>query len=552
MRQPPCDSGDFVTPAGLLCQAAFGRIGKTSLAKGFLRWLESTGGLRERVFWFNFQEIHSVEYIIDQMLSVLAGISAMAKPMVEKLPVLAKLLRDKPYLLIWDNFESASGIEGTEIKPQLSAEDRNILAQLLKKLRGGKTKMLITSRNREGWLQIQSCYRLPLGGLTGEDLWEYCNAVVRDLGLTLDREDKTYAGILEKLCGNPLAIRAILLRLQDCSATQLLAELESSFEGMEGDESTRRLDAAYMVFGKGLTERFLPVLQLTGLYEYYLDADYTKAMLDSAGNSVEADLIDCCYHILENAGFCTHIGQNIYRLHPALRGYLLRQTPAAASVQKGFVDIMGRLADSLVRKPLHEVRYAYQINTANFYYARRLAEVHKMNIDYMALTQSLAHHAQEMRRFEEANKLYTALAEWANSYNGWDSVAMALHQRGIIAQEQRDFAAAEAWYKKSLAIKKKQGNEYGVAGAYHQLGRIAEERRDFPRAADLYLKALKILADANDPYNLMITIRSYARLLHDAAGTERNQLRERWSKYMDQELTKILEQMEVELYGTGN
>lgn len=30
---------------------------------------------------------------------------------------------------------------------------------------------------------------------------------------------------------------------------------------------------------------------------------------------------------------------------------------------------------------------------------------------------------------------------------------------GIIAQEQRDFEGADAWYRKSLAIKEKQGDE---------------------------------------------------------------------------------------------
>ena len=39
-------------------------VGKTSLAKGFLRWLSQTGGLRGDVFWFNFQEIRSAEYVI--------------------------------------------------------------------------------------------------------------------------------------------------------------------------------------------------------------------------------------------------------------------------------------------------------------------------------------------------------------------------------------------------------------------------------------------------------------------------------------------------------
>ena len=105
--------------------------------------------------------------------------------------------------------------------------------------------------------------------------------VLRDLGLTLDRSNETYAAILDRLCGNPLAIRSILLRLQHCSARQLLTDLKSSFEGMEGDESTRRLKAAYAVFGSSLTERYLPVLQVTGLHDFHVDADYVKAMLNS-------------------------------------------------------------------------------------------------------------------------------------------------------------------------------------------------------------------------------------------------------------------------------
>ena len=340
-------------------------VGKTSLARGFLRWLSQTGGLRGEVFWFNFQEIHSAEYVINQLLDKLVGTSAMARPAEEKQKLLTRLLRDKPCLLVWDNFESASGIEGAEIQPQLSAEDRDILARLLRELRKGKTKVLLTSRSKESWLPVQSCYPIPLGGLIGEDLWEYCNAVVRDLGLTLDRNNKTYAAILDKLCGNPLAIRSILLRLRSCSARQLLANLESNFEGMEGDESTRRLQAAYTVFGSGLSARYLPILQVTGLHEYYAESDYVKAMLDAAGCSVESATVNTCYHILESAGFCTHIGQNVFKLHPALRGYLLRQTPALEPVQRGFVDIMGSLADTLTDKPLYQVKTVYQMNIAN-------------------------------------------------------------------------------------------------------------------------------------------------------------------------------------------
>ena len=61
-----------------------------------------------------------------------------------------------------------------------------------------------------------------------------------------------------------------------------------------------------------------------------------------------------------------------------------------------------------------------------------------------------------------------------------------------MAQEQRDFPTAEAWYLKSLAIEEKQGDEHGVALTYHQLGRIAQERRDFPTAEAWYRKSLAI------------------------------------------------------------
>ena len=50
--------------------------------------------------------------------------------------------------------------------------------------------------------------------------------------------------------------------------------------------------------------------------------------------------------------------------------------------------------------------------------------------------------------------------------------ATTYHQLGMIALEQRDFAQAEQWYRKSLAIHQnieKQGNEHGAATTYHQL-----------------------------------------------------------------------------------
>ena len=42
-----------------------------------------------------------------------------------------------------------------------------------------------------------------------------------------------------------------------------------------------------------------------------------------------------------------------------------------------------------------------------------------------------------------------------------------------------------AWYRKSLEIEERQGDEHGAASSYHQLGRVAQERRDFDAAEAL-------------------------------------------------------------------
>ncbi len=66
------------------------------------------------------------------------------------------------------------------------------------------------------------------------------------------------------------------------------------------------------------------------------------------------------------------------------------------------------------------------------------------------------------------------------------------HQLGMVAEERRDFEAAEGWYRKSLEITERLGDEPGAAGTYHQLGMVAEERRDFEAAEGWYRKSLEI------------------------------------------------------------
>ena len=110
----------------------------------------------------------------------------------------------------------------------------------------------------------------------------------------------------------------------------------------------------------------------------------------------------------------------------------------------------------------------------------------------------------------------------------------------MIAQEQRDFSAAEMWYQKSLAIKEKQGNEHGAAITYHQLGTIAQEQRDFQSAAGHFLKAIEGFTNTGDKYYLAMSVRNYAQLLHATPPSIRDALQSRWDAQMPDWMTELL------------
>ncbi|MCY2995426.1 MAG: CHAT domain-containing protein [Planctomycetota bacterium] len=486
-------------PAGILIHG-LGGVGKTTLSRGLIQWLATTNGLGQGCFWFTFQGIRSAEFVFNQMLGALFGTNALAAGLDEKLEALIGALRERRYLIVWDNFEVVCGIPGTSLRPTLSGDDRRLLLRFLRGLRGGASKVLLTSRSEEDWLDTAACYKLSIGGLQGEERWEYCAAIVRDLGLTVDRTDPDWMKLMELLEGHPLAMRVVLPRLQKSTPRQLMELIESNLAAFASeDQESAKLFATLDFAREGLPQDLQPLLIPLALHERFVDAEFLESMARQLDGSFDGGRVDRLASALGVAGLLRDRGNRVHELHPALSRFLRLTVLDRAAEEsrdawcRAFVDVLATVADQYAPKQLHEQRGVFQILGANFRSA--LAEAERLGIDQAsaALTQSLAAYAQNERDLQGASELFARLAEHDEAREDQEGQAAAYHQLGMIAAEQRDFAAAEQWYRKSLAIKEKQGNEHGAASSYHALGSIALERRDFQAAEQWYRKSLAIL-----------------------------------------------------------
>ena len=475
-----------------------GGVGKTTLARGLVAWLQATDGLGLGCVWFSFQEIRSAEFVLNRLGDSLFGGQFSVMPSLDqKIDMLAPALKARRLIIVWDNFEVVAGVAGAP--GTLSADDRAVLVSLLRGMRGGASKVIITSRSDEAWLDMQRRV-VPLGGLQGEERWSYCDRVLEQLGIRINRDDEAFAELVELLGGHPLAIRAILPHLEQRTAASVASTLRTNVTqlGGAGGEAQSKLFATLRFVEQSLPEALRPLLVPLALHERFVDADYLEVMAKTAPGAWSRRQIDEFCHALGGAGLLRDRGQSIHEMHPALTGYL-RVTvlgdgaaDTTAAWTRAFVGFMAEYANRLAPKELHEQRFGFHVHGASFY--RALGEAGRLGLgaEEGALTQALAAYAQHTRAFREAHDLFLRLAEQQSRQGSAEGEAGAYHQLGISAQEQRDFAAAEQWYRKSLAIEEKQGNEHGAAITYHQLGISAQEQRDFAAAEQWYRKSLAI------------------------------------------------------------
>jgi len=190
--------------------------------------------------------------------------------------------------------------------------------------------VIITSRAPEDWLgQVR---RIEVGGLNRAEAAEYAGFLLDPFPAARERrERRSFGELLEWLDGHPLAMRLTLPRLEATGPGDLLAALRGTTPLPAADDpgAGRRtsLPASITYSYAHLAERTRRLLPAASLFHGVADANVL--MLFSAAGGVPGRFAGVSGEeweaVLEDAalvGLLTGLGEGMYRIHPALPGYL--------------------------------------------------------------------------------------------------------------------------------------------------------------------------------------------------------------------------------------
>jgi len=165
-----------------------------------------------------------------------------------------------------------------------------------------------------------------------------------------------------------------------------------------------------------------------------------------------------------------------------------------------FANVLGNMANRQ-----HELKQYEAAETSYQKILQLVPQLVQLDQEQAKRLQALAYHnlgavAQEQRQFEQAEEYYQQALQIYSEYNDRYSQTMTYHNLGIIAQEQRQFEQAEQYYQQALRLKIEFNDRYSQAMTYHQLGIVAQEQRQFEQAEQYYQQALRLKIEFNDRY----------------------------------------------------
>ncbi len=502
-----------------------GGVGKTELTAGFARWLEETQG-REKIFFTSFESGASLSRVLNEVGKAVWGDKFSQYAAEQQQKAVLNYLKQKPCLLIWDNFEPVAGFpEGNE--PLLSADERDDLKCFLKELRGGQTWVLITSRREETWLDC-GYGLINSQGLSPVDAQEFAAKILQTLGVEIKNLPEEYLDLLKLLGGHPLSLRVVLPHLRSQTPAQVIEVLRQGLDSLEKKTEAERdksLTASLDYSFSKLSEkarRHLPFLglfcdrvdirSLSAFSNGYYEPDKQAYRLVFGNNLQTADWIKILEEALE-AGILERHNENVYKLHPTLPWYLIKlfiqqySATALIDLENQLMDFYKEISYTFHSELNRNFRLSNEIlnlEEANLIQNLRLAEKQQNWVIAHAILKTLGESYYRVERKSEFRSmrkhtlsiigfsLEEAKAKGQEAFYFWMYIKLEDVQDAI---DNFDLERAREFSQEIIdnLIKFNDVSLNKVIACFNdKLGVIAFEERNFKEAIDIYKKSLKI------------------------------------------------------------
>jgi tetratricopeptide (TPR) repeat protein len=229
----------------------FGGQGKTALATQAADWFTRTR-LFERAAFLSFENGASFEFVLNALGNALVEENFQIYA-GDKVEAIARSLREKPALVIFDNFESVlpdGNAPMTELQTLLDAAARwfapttnHQLPITNHQLLITHSALLITTRNpsipHPAFAPGKTCLHKELTGLDPSDALELAASILE--AYSLPRPPRLpLEELLAFLKGHPLSLQLALPQLRDYSAEQLVAEYQTLLPQMKTGAAKER------------------------------------------------------------------------------------------------------------------------------------------------------------------------------------------------------------------------------------------------------------------------------------------------------------------------
>jgi tetratricopeptide (TPR) repeat protein len=543
-----------------------GGTGKTELAKAFGRWWRDTGGVEqsEWVFWHSFEPgvaTFGLDGVVSKIGLGLYGAQFSLLEAEQRRAVVLDALTSHRMLLIWDNFESVRSMpDPGRATPPLEEAGRAELREFLAALAaGGKSSVLITSRTTEDWLG--ELRRIQVGGLAKHEGYEYADILLAPYPSARERrKGRPFGDLMQWLDGHPLTMRLVLPRLDTTNPQTLLAGLQGTAPLADHDGTvrgrTRSLAASVAYSYAHLAEPTRRLLPAVSLFRGVADAD-VLAVFSQAPQVPERfvgateDDWSAALDDAAGVGLLTGLDAGIYRIHPALPGFL---ATAWRSEETGSWDATRDAAISALLTA-HATLGDWlngQIKSGDAGLANAVIELESHNLGSAlgyAIDCGLWEPAQDILEplddFWDARGLDVEAGAWADRVRSAtegpdgtpplpDNPAGAVWRFVTGSQANRELNrghldAAETAYLQIMGtlqlMEASPGQQRHLGNTYHQLGRVAEERGSLTTAQEWYHKSLAVKGEADDQYG---TATSYHQLGNIAYVTGRLDSAQEW------------------------